>query len=351
MLKLFIPVGIILTASLAILSSISTELFLLQLSWIGLGALLLGVFYFLDWGAILSYRWAIVALYVFSIGLLVFVYLQGPIIRNAASWIIVGPFSFQPIELMKIALILLYANYFSRRHISIGRWKYVTGSFIYFIIPAILVALQPNLGSAVILFGLWYGTLLVSGLPLKRVAASLAIFLVAGALLWNFGLQDYQRRRIEGFLYPNRDTLGINYNAIQSRIALGSGGFWGKGYKQGSQTQLGFLSVPESDFAFAAFAEEWGFFGVLVVLTAFGFLIFYILGIAAGAERNFEKYICLGVAIMFTTQMFINSASVTGLFPVIGVPFPFLSYGGSGLLMNFVALSLVDFVRRRNRGS
>jgi rod shape determining protein RodA len=318
-----------------------------QLAWVGVGVLTLAIFYFVDWGALLSYRSAIIALYIFSIALLVFVYLKGPVVRNAASWLLIGPFSFQPIELMKIALILLYANYFSRRHISIGRWKYVTGSFIFFIIPAILVALQPNLGSAIILFGLWYGTLLVSGLPLRRVLASLGIFLVAGVLLWNFGLKDYQRRRIEGFLYPNRDTLGINYNATQSRIALGSGGFWGKGYKQGSQTQLGFLSVPESDFAFAAFVEEWGFFGALVILSAFGFLIFYILGIAAGAERNFEKYICIGVAIMFSTQFFINSASVTGLFPVIGVPFPFLSYGGSALLMNFVALSLVDFVRRR----
>lgn len=347
MLKLFIPVGIILTASLATISSISTSLFLQQLAWVGVGVLTLAIFYFVDWGALLSYRSAIIALYIFSIALLVFVYLKGPVVRNAASWLLIGPFSFQPIELMKIALILLYANYFSRRHISIGRWKYVTGSFIFFIIPAILVALQPNLGSAIILFGLWYGTLLVSGLPLRRVLASLGIFLVAGVLLWNFGLKDYQRRRIEGFLYPNRDTLGINYNATQSRIALGSGGFWGKGYKQGSQTQLGFLSVPESDFAFAAFVEEWGFFGALVMLGALGFLIFYILGIAAGAERNFEKYICIGVAIMFSTQFFINSASVTGLFPVIGVPFPFLSYGGSALLMNFVALSLVDFVRRR----
>lgn len=347
MSKLLIPVGIILTAGLVTLSSVSTHLFLLQLAWIGVAAVIFALFYFLDWAVVLNYRPAIIGLYAFSIALLIFVYLQGPIIRNAASWLIIGPFSFQPIELAKIALILLYANYFSRRHMSIGRWKYVTGSFIFFVIPAILVALQPNLGSAVILFGLWYGTLLVSGLPLRRVLASLGIFLAIGALMWNFGLQDFHRRRIVGFLNPTQDTLGINYNATQARIAVGSGGFWGKGYGQGSQTQLGFLPVPESDFALAAFVEEWGFFGAIIVLGAFGFLIFYILGIAAGTDRNFEKYICIGVAIMFTTQFFINSASVTGLFPVIGVPFPFLSYGGSGLLINFVALSLVDFVRRR----
>lgn len=348
MFKLFIPVGIILTANLVTLSSVSTHLFRLQLTWIAVGVVALVVLYFLDWGVMLSYRPAIIGLYSLSIVLLIFVYLQGPIVRNASSWLLIGPFSFQPIELAKIALILLYANYFSRHHISIGRWKYVAGSFVFFIIPATLVTLQPNLGSAIILFGLWYGTLLVSGLPLRRVLASLAIFLVAGALMWNFGLQDFHRRRIVGFLNPTQDTLGINYNATQARIALGSGGFWGKGYKQGSQTQLGFLPVPESDFALAAFVEEWGFFGAIVVLGSFGFLIFYILSIAANTDRNFKKYICIGVAIMFTTQLFINSASVIGLFPVIGIPFPFLSYGGSGLLINFVALSLVDSVRRRN---
>lgn len=347
MLKLFVPVGIILAASLLAISSVSTHLFLLQLAWIGAGIAVLAIFYFVDWGALLSYRWATIGLYVLSIALLILVYLQGPVIRNAASWLILGPLSFQPIELAKIALILLYANYFSRRHISIGRWKYVTGSFVFFIIPAILVALQPNLGSALILFGLWYGTLLVSGLPLRRVLASLGILLAAALLLWNFGLKDYQRRRIEGFLYPNRDTLGINYNATQSRIAIGSGGFWGKGYKQGSQTQLGFLSVPESDFAFAAFIEEWGFFGALVVLGAFAFLIFYILSLSASADRNFEKYICIGAAIMFTSQFFINAGSVSGILPVMGIPLPFFSYGGSSLLSGFITLSLVDFVRRR----
>jgi rod shape determining protein RodA len=347
MLALFIPLGVILAAGLAIIASVSTHLFLLQLAWVGAGVAVLVLFYFVDWGSILSYRWVIIGLYVLSVALLVFVILQGPVVRNAASWILLGPFSFQPIELMKVALILLYANYFSRRHVSIGRWKYMTASFMFFIIPAGLVALQPNLGSALILFGLWYGTLLVSGLPLRRVLASLAIFLVAGALLWTFGLKDYQKARIEGFLTPNRDTLGINYNAAQSRIAIGSGGFWGNGFGQGSQTQLGFLPVPESDFAFAAFIEEWGFFGAFVVLAAFLFLIFRILAIGNAAERNFGKYICYGAAIMFTTQFLINSGSVTGLLPVMGIPMPFFSYGGSSLVANFVVLSLVDFVRRR----
>jgi rod shape determining protein RodA len=347
MLSLFIPVGIILAASLAILSSVSTHLFLLQLAWIGVGVAVLALFYFVDWGSLLSYRWAIIGLYIISTLLLVLVYLKGPLIRNAKSWLILGPFSFQPVELAKIALILLFANYFSRRHISIGRWKYVSASFLFFIIPAGLVALQPNLGSAVVLFGLWYGTLLVSGLPLRRVLLSLLILATAAIVMWNFGLKGYQRQRIEAFLYPNRDTLGVNYNVTQSKIAIGSGGFWGKGYKQGTQTQLGFLSVPESDFVLAAFIEEWGFFGALVVIIAFAVLIFRIIGIASAAERNFEKYICLGAAIMFTLQFLINAASATGLLPVVGIPFPFLSYGGSGLLANFVVLSLVDFVRRR----
>lgn len=346
MLSLFAPVGVIVAAGLTIISSVSTDLFWLQLAWAAVGIAFLVLFYFLDWGAILSYRWFIIGLYVLSVVLLVFVYLQGPIVRNAASWILIGPFSFQPIELMKVALILLYANYFSRRHISIGRWKYVAGSFALFAVPAVLVALQPNLGSALILFGLWYGTLLVSGLPLRRVLASLGIFLVAATLMWSFGLRDFQKQRIEGFLTPNRDTLGINYNQTQARIAIGSGGFWGKGYGQGSQAHFGFLPVPESDFAFAAFIEEWGFFGAAIVLGAFMFLIFRILSIGAAADRNFGKYICIGAAIMFTTQFVINAGSVSGLLPVMGIPFPFFSYGGSSLVANFVILSLVDYVRR-----
>src|SRR5262249_40983474 len=146
---------------------------------------------FIDWSAVLEHRGVIITIYILAIALLIFVYLKGPVIRNAKSWIIVGPVGFQPVELAKIALVLLYASYFSRRHLSVGRLKHIAVSFLYFIIPAILVALQPNLGSALVLFGLWYGTLLVSGLPLRRILASFLVFIIAGVLLWSFGFKDY----------------------------------------------------------------------------------------------------------------------------------------------------------------
>lgn len=348
MLALFLPVGILLGASLLILSSVSAHLFLLQLIWIALGIGVLFLASFIDWSSVLRHRSVIVGIYLLAIALLTFVYLKGPVIRNAKSWIILGPVSFQPVELAKIALILLYASYFSRQHLSVGRLKHIATSFLYFIIPAILVALQPNLGSAIVLFGLWYGTLLVSGLPLRRIMASILVFAVAGVLLWSFGLKDYQRKRIEGFFEPNKNTLGVNYNVTQSKIAFGSGGFWGKGYKQGSQVQLGFLSVPESDFVLAAFTEEWGLFGAFVVILSFGFLLYKIAKIAVAADHNFEKYICLGGIIIFATQFFINSASETGLIPVIGLTFPFLSYGGSSLITNFFILSMIESVRRKS---
>ncbi|MCS6789345.1 MAG: FtsW/RodA/SpoVE family cell cycle protein, partial [Patescibacteria group bacterium] len=156
--------------------------------------------------------------------------LFGPTIRGTRGWLVLEPFRFQPVELTKVALILVYANFFSRRHVLIANWLIIFKSFVLFLIPTFFVLLQPDLGSFLILFGIWFGFLLLSGLPPKRIMVTLLIFFILGILGWNYFLKDYQKDRILAIFYPNEKTLTVNYSVIQSKIAIGSGGWWGRGF-------------------------------------------------------------------------------------------------------------------------
>lgn len=346
MKNILIPLGIVLIAGEVVLSSISQNFFYKQSLFIIAGLALVFMFRNFDWQNALSHRSFILGLYFLAVLLLLLVFVIGPPIRNVRSWLVLGPISFQPVELMKVALILLYAEYFSRRHLAVGRWKIILTSFGFFIAPAVLTALQPALGSALVLFGIWFGFLLLSGLPRDKIILALAAFLIAGFFLWNWGLKDYQRSRVIHFFYPEKNLLGANYSVAQSKIAIGSAGFWGKGYGQGSQTQLGFLTEPANDFILAALIEEWGIAAGLVVVAAFLALIFGILKTGLLARRNFEKFICVGAAIVFGSQFLLNSGSALGLVPVVGLQFPFLSYGGSSMLMGFCLLAIVGAIRK-----
>ncbi len=348
MAALFIPVGILLAASLLILSAISTHFFVFQMVWIALGIGLVIASFFIDIRTVFNAQWVVYGVYAFALALMIFALVASPLVRNTHSWIVLGPFSIQPVELMKVALILLYASYFSKRHIAIARWKNILTSFLFFVVPAAIAVKYPDLGSAVIFFGIWFGFLLLLGLPWRRVFVAVAIILLAGGFIWVYVLKPYHRARIIGFLDPNQNTLGINYSAIQSKIAIGSAGMWGQGYGQGTQAQLGFLSEPSEDFIFAAFIEEWGVAGATILVAAFLFLIFQILRIGALADENFEKFICIGATIMLGVQFCLNAGSTTGLLPVVGVTFPFLSYGGSSILANFFTLAMVNSIRKRS---
>lgn len=348
MIGLLFPTAVLLAAGLTTLVSISKELFLFQFLWATLGAVLVVIFLFVDWRSFFNQRWLVWGLYAVSIVLLIAVYFIGPVVRNVRGWLLLGPFRFQPVELVKIALILLYAQYFSRRHLSIARVRHILTSFIYFAIPAGLVILQPDFGSALILFGLWFGFIIVSGLRRRRLILLLILFVISGFFVWNWGLENYQRERIIDTFYPERDVLGINYSVSQSKIAIGSAGTFGKGYGQGSQTQLGFLTEPATDFIFAAFVEEWGYLGGIIVICAFLALIWNILKVGSVADRNFERFICIGTAIAFSFQFFLNVGSATGIFPVVGVTFPFVSYGGSSLLTSFLLLSIINSIAIRS---
>jgi rod shape determining protein RodA len=343
---LFLSVGFILAASFLILGSISGHLFLLNLGWVALGIIVVITLWFLDWRSVFRHPSVIYAFYALSLALLIFVLLKGPVIRNVKSWIVIGPFSFQPVELMKVALIFLYAHFFSRRHSMAAQISTIVLSFVAAAVPALLTAAQPALGSAIILLGIWFGFLLLSGLPMRRLGILCLAFAGLGLLIWSYGLRDYQKQRIIAVFSPQQQSLGVNYSAIQSKIAIGSAGFLGKGFAQGSQTQLGFLTEPESDFVFAAFMEEWGVLGGILVVIAFALLVFSILKIGIRANVNFEKFLCVGTAMVFILQFFLNAGSTTGLLPVVGVTFPFLSYGGTSLLTNFALLGIVNSIRR-----
>jgi rod shape determining protein RodA len=343
-----VPLVILVAASIAVVSSVSVHLFLIQCIWISIGVAIIVTFLFFDWREVFNYRWLIFGLYAIGILLLIYLHFKGPVVRGARSWVLLGPFSFQPVELVKVALIFIYAGYFSRRHIYIARWQNILTSFLFFAVPAVLVALQPNLGSAVILGSIWFGFLLFSGLPGRRLVVVLIIFAVLAAWGWSHALRDYQRARIVHLFYPKENVLGINYSVTQSKIAIGSAGMWGKGYKQGTQTQLGFLTEPESDFSLAVFIEEWGIALGIVLVAAFLALELWIVRVGIVADQNFEKFTCLGTATMFAVQFLLNAGSALGITPVVGLTFPFLSYGGSSLLASFFLLAIVNAIRRQS---
>lgn len=329
-------------ASLVILSSIELALFWQQLAWFFIGFTVILLFSLIDWRPLANYSWLILGIYVLVILLLVFTYFFAPTIRHTHSWLVIGPVQFQTSELAKLALIIVLSVFFAKRHVGIAHSGVLLKSFFYFAIPAGLVLIQPDLGSAIIIFSIWIGFLLVSGIRWKHLIIGFFIFLLLAVLGWNFFLKDYQKERILAFVNPAYDPLGVNYSVIQSKIAIGSGVFFGKGYKQGSQVQLGFLPAAGTDFIFAAFMEEWGLLGGFLVIAAFIFLLLRIIKIGINCQNNFYKLACLGTALMFLAQFIINMGSTLGLLPVIGVTFPFFSYGGSSILTNAMLVGIIQ---------
>lgn len=345
--RLNIGILILIGASLISLASTSKFLFHKQLLWFGLGLFLVFLIVKFDWRPFINYRGVILGFYFLIVGLLVLTLFFAAPIRGTRSWLSFGGFEFQPSELMKLALIILYADFFSKKHVSIARIKNLATSFVYFVIPAGLIALQPDMGSILILFSIWFGFLLVSGIRLRHLAFFVIVFLLLAVIMWQHFLKDYQRERILGFLFPGRDPLGINYSVIQAKIAIGSAGFFGKGFAQGTQAQLGFLPEAQADFIFSAFIEEWGIFLGLVLVSAFVYLMLRVVRIGLETENNFNRFVCLGTVIFWSTQFLLNTGSNLGLTPVVGVTLPFLSYGGSSLLTNLVLVGMIQSIYTR----
>ncbi len=337
---------ILAVASLTVLASVNIRLFWIQGAWF-----LLGLFFILSIGRfdlkpLLAYRWTVPSVYLGSAAFLLLTLFFAPVTRHARSWLVVGPFRFQPAELAKVALILLLAYFFAKRHVHIAHLSTLAKSFLYWAIPAGLILFQPDWGSAMVVTAIWIGFLLVSGMRWRHLAIGFFLFAITAFLSWHFVLAPYQKERIVGFLNPAYDPLGINYSVSQAKIAIGSGGFFGKGFRQGTQTQLGYLTESSTDFIFAALAEEWGFFGILVVSAGFFLLLFRIVRVGLRSEEGFSQFVCLGTAILFLTEFTLNVGSNLGLSPVVGVTFPFLSYGGSSLLTKALLLGIIQSIAR-----
>ena len=272
--------------------------------------------------------------------------------RGAASWIKVGLFNIDPSEPMKLILVLLLAKYLSRRHIAIARIGVLLISGFYVALPAFLIFLQPNFGTAAMLGLLWLGMALVSGIRIRHLLALIFLGALSALILWLAVLLPYQKARIISFLDPYQDARGAGYHALQSMIAVGSGGTWGRGIGLGTQSRLAFLPEHETDFIFAAFAEEWGFIGTALLMFFYGVVLWRILHAGMYAESNFEKLFAAGIALLLFFQSSIHFGMNIGVFPITGLGLPMVSYGGSSLITTFFALGILESfsIHRHRRG-
>ncbi|MFH0806474.1 MAG: FtsW/RodA/SpoVE family cell cycle protein [Candidatus Brennerbacteria bacterium] len=335
---------VIASASLIALASIAPDFFLRQLLWYGIALIIIFGAVYINWRWLGGERWFRFGLYGLALLLLVATHLQGTVIRGTTSWLIVGGFQFEPSELMKLALIVLLAHFFARRHLEAWRGRNILFSLVAVGIPVMLIMFHPDLGSALIVLTIWLGIFLASGIHMKRFFAGVVLAGIATALLWSFALAPYQKARITGFLFPERDPLGTSYNVIQSKIAIGSAGFFGKGFGGGTQARLGFLPAAHNDFLFAAFVEEWGTVGALVLLAAYFTFLVRIISIGARANDNYSRFLAIGAAALFLAQFFVNTGSNVGLLPVTGLTFPFFSYGGSSLLTAALLVGIIQHI-------
>ncbi len=340
----------LLVASLTTLNSFTgqSQLFTRQLSWMIASILVFFGLSFLDF-RFMRKTGPVVFLYLLSIFFLCVLFLLGSKVNGAKSWFSLGGFSFQPVDLAKFSLIFVLAKYFSKRHVEIANIKHIIISGIYAFIIFFIVLLQPDFGSAIVIFCIWFGMVLFSGISKKHLMTVFVGGTVAFLLLWNFGFHEYQKQRILNFIHPLADIRGSGYNAYQSMVAVGSGGLLGKGIGFGTQSRLNFLPEYETDFVFAAFSEEWGYVGVLFICASFALVIFRVLSIASRSESNFESLYGVGVAIFLMSHFFINVGMNIGLMPVTGIPLPFVSYGGSNMMICFASLGVLMGMRRYSR--
>ncbi len=351
--RLVLSILLLAAVGLATVHSASSELAVdylpRQAIWMGVGLVALIVAMSVDYHVLLDLS---VVLYGLGLIALVAVFFLGVERGGAVNWIQIGAFQFQPSEFAKLATALFLARYLAGLNRRVLDLKQIAIAIAIVGLPMVLVAAEPDMGGAAMYAPLIAGALLVAGVRVRLliIAACIAVVLAAG--VWTFGMQGYQRQRVITFLQPESDPLGAGYQVRQSKIAVGSGEVFGKGYMQGTQSQLRFLPARHTDFILAVLAEEWGFMGVAAVL---GLYILYITSAARVAMRARDRAGILLVSALLSISCFhilYNSAMVVGFLPITGIPLPFLSYGGSFTMVNFISAGImlgVDLRRYVNR--
>jgi rod shape determining protein RodA len=337
------------SATRPLFESVQHTYYTRQLYWLALSLFAFFVVISID------YKWFVrFANYIFLSGIimLIIVLVAGHKGMGATRWIDLGFVSFQPSEFFKIFFIIALSKYLAGveqwKSLDLKRLAKITVGF--FALPAVLVLKQPDLGTMLILFFIFIAMVLTAGVRKKIIMTTIILSLIlmplAGNMLWK-GLKDYQKNRITAFIDPQADPHGIGYHIKQSKVSIGSGGFLGKGYMKGTQGPYSFLPEKHTDFIFSIFAEEWGFMGSLLLFGLYFFIIWRGLDTAKKARDMEGCFIAAGITFMFAFYVLINAGMTLGVLPVVGVPMPLMSYGGTALLSNFIAIGLIENVRMR----
>ena len=343
---LLLVIGLITLYSIR--SNDSVNYFQRQLLFASVGFFLIILISFFDYRILKNYSPILILLYLVALALLIAVLIIGAKTRGVLGWIKLGPINFQPVEFIKLVLVLMLSKYFSTRHIEMYRIRHIIVSGIYVVVPFILISLQPDLGSALILISIWIGIMLVAGIKIRHliILAFLAIIIFVGSWFWL--LKDYQQNRIISFLNPQSDPYGHGYNVVQSLIAVGSGGISGLGMEKATQGQLDFLPEQQADFIFATFAEQWGLIGVAILFIIYGFMFYRMILISINSSNNFARLFVSGVLIMIFIQIIINIGMNMSLLPVIGIPLSLISYGGSNLIVVLISFGIIQSIKVRS---
>jgi len=325
------------------------DFYLRQLYWIAIGIV---AFIFT---ISIDYRYLVRFGYIFFLAgiiLLLAVLFMGKTGMGAQRWIVFGPLSFQPSEFFKISFIIALSRYLAQRDRSrpLGLWELVRMLLLFVMVPFVLIIKQPDLGTAIVLLLLFSCMVMIAGVRRRIAVIGAIISLLSlpfiGNILWE-NLKDYQRQRLIAFIEPEADPRGVGYHINQSKITIGSGGFTGRGYLKGTQGPLRFLPERHTDFIFAIFAEEWGFSGCITLFLLYLYLITKGLDTVKKARDASGGFIVLGVTTAFSLYFIINVGMTLGMVPVVGIPMPLFSYGGTAMLSNFIALGIIENVRMR----
>ncbi len=343
---LILTIGMINLSSATAVEDKSLGLWKNQIVSIGLGSVITLIVMFPHYSFLSRLAYMV---YMGNMGLLLAVLAFGRSSLGAKRWISLGGFSLQPSELMKLSMVIFLAKFFENKNTTAGlKIKDLILPTIFVLIPVAFIVVQPDLGTAMIIMLVYGSMLLFLRIHPKLLLLLVLVGAISAPVVYNYGLKPYQRQRIVTFLDPMSDPKGAGYNSIQSMIAVGSGQMWGKGYKKGTQAHLNFLPEHHTDFIFSVYSEEWGFIGCGLLLLCYALFIMSGLSVAYQSNDKFASLLAFGITSIFFWHVFINMGMVMGMLPIVGVPLPFLSYGGSALLtaMSGVAI-LVNIANKK----